>query len=113
MPGRRAIPPKSAQFAPNTDVEDPAISRAVDQLRTGLQREQKRRDNDVITKDLVVGTNAIEHSLGREPAFVSVTPTVADASFGWALHLKNPHPDRQVLIDVVGVGQPGARIFVT
>lgn len=114
MAGRAVKPPRAVQLAPNTNVDDVEVSRALDEVRDAVQAQQRlNRDETLTTQDLVVGLNAIKHSLGRAFAFVSVAPTVADASFGWGIHLDNPHPDRQVLLDVVGVGQPGARIRIT
>lgn len=60
----------------------------------------------------MVGKNAINHALGRTPMFVSVSPGVADATFAYAVNADNPHPDRTVLIDVVGVAAPGSAVLV-
>jgi hypothetical protein len=59
------------------------------------------------TVDLVVGSNRIVHNLGRKPIGATITPTVADASFAWALGSSD---DRIAIITIVGVAQPKATI---
>lgn len=114
MPGRRSVPPKSRPSLATGAVEDVKTARAVDQMKTAVQQLQAGPAFDHIETDLAVGTNAVSHALGRDARHVSITPTIADATFAWALNTTdNPHPDRQVLIDVVGVAQPGARILVS
>lgn len=109
MGTRSARRPPSVASASAIRVADPTTERAIAELR-----KPQRAGQDVVTADLKVGTNAVQHSLGRAPRFVSVSPTVADATFAWARSAQpNPHPDRQVLIDVVGVAQPGATILVS
>jgi hypothetical protein len=56
---------------------------------------------------LVVGSNRIVHNLGRKPIGATITPTVADASFAWALGSSD---DRIAIITIVGVAQPKATI---
>lgn len=85
----------------------------MDEVRVAAQSALDRREVFSATADLAIGTNVVQHGLGRAPIHVVVTPTVASTSFAWALHTTNPHPDRQVLIDVVGVAQPGARILLS
>lgn len=113
MAGRRAVQAGTAAQIPNTNLDDPTISRAVDDVRKAAQAALDRRTFDIVATDLVVGLNVVKHSLGRAPQHINVKPTVADATFAWAEHTDNPHPDRQVLIDVVGVAQPGASVFVS
>jgi hypothetical protein len=114
MAGRRPQPILAKARAVATNLDDATTSRAVDEVRAAAQTALDRRSFYIVPKvDLVVGTNAVPHSLGRAPVFVSVMPTVADATYAWAVHTNNPHPDRQVLIDVVGVAQPGASVFVS
>lgn len=114
MAARRPARINAKVRAAVTNIPDPLVSRAVDEVRTAAQTALDRPTFDVIEPvDLTVGTNAIEHGLGREPSHVNVTPTVADPAFAWAWNKDNPHPDRQVLIDIVGVAQPGASILVS
>ena len=108
MPARNATPPPAKRFAPSAQLDDPTINRVVDSLRREVQDAQSRASTYNTQADLVVGVNAVQHSLGRAVRSVIVTPTVADAAFAWCLVTNNPHPDRQVLIQVIGVGQPGA-----
>lgn len=108
MAGRRVDRPQAARFALAPQIADPIIGRALDQLRASVQDVQSTASVFTVQQDLKVGTNIIEHSLGRAVKSVTLTPSVADASFGWAMTTTgNPHPDRQVLIVVVGVDQPG------
>lgn len=107
------MPPQSAAQIPNTNLADPTISRAMDDVRKAAQTALDRRTFEIVPIDLVVGVNVVQHNLGRAPQHINVKPTVADAAFAWAEHTDNPHPDRQVLIDVVGVAQPGASVFVS
>lgn len=95
------------------DVDDPATARAIGALSTATQDLQAQAGLEVVATDLVVGANIVRHNLGRAPRFVQITPTVADASFGWAWIRTTPHPDRQVRIDVIGVDQPGAAVIVS
>lgn len=114
MAARRTQRINAKTQAAVTNIPDPLISRAVDEIRQAAQASLDRPTFAVIEPvNLTVGTNVVQHSLGREPSHVALTPTVADATFGWAWNKNNPHPDRQVLIDVVGVAQPGASILVS
>ena len=113
MAGRRPqrIRPAAAPIVPS--VEDAATDRALRVLSSAVGDAQARSAVDPITADLAVGSNYVRHGLGRAPRFVQVTPTVADATFGWAWVKTSPHADRQVRIDVVGVAQPGAVVIVS
>src|SRR5690349_1016772 len=108
--------PSKARSA-STNLRDPEVSRAVDEVRTAANTALARRSFDIVTGvSLAVGQNVVQHSLGRAPVFVMVMPTAAGGS--WSLHggsfsTDNPHPDRQVLIDVAGVAQPNAAVFVS
>lgn len=113
MPGRRAVQAGTAAQIPTTNIVDPTVSRAVDDVRRAAQSALDRRTFEIVPIDLVVGVNVVQHNLGRAPQYINVKPTVANATFAWAEHTDNPHPDRQVLIDVVGVAQPGASVFVS
>ena len=109
------IPAKHRSAA--TNLKDPTVSRAVDEVRTAAQEALDRRTSDIVNDvDLVVGTTAVQHNLGRAPVFVAVMMTVAGGS--WCVHggdvtVDNPHPDRQVLIDVASVAQTKAAVFVS
>lgn len=63
----------------------------------------------VLTVSLMVGTNRVNHGLGRRARGATVTPTVADATFAWAFATDNA---TQAIITVVGVPQPNATIEV-
>lgn len=54
---------------------------------------------------LVVGDNVISHGLNRIPNGATVTPTVADATFAWAMTAAT---NRTMTIAVVGAAQPKA-----
>lgn len=113
MAARRPQRPRHVDVAPTTNLEDATTSRAVDQVRAAVTKLQSRPNEQTITQDLVVGRNAIKHSLGRAFAHVSLRPSVADPTFAWAVASDNPQPDRQVIITVVGVDQPRASILVS
>lgn len=92
------------------DVNDPATSRALQALTEAVRSLQSRSLPSVVVADLQVGRNAVVHRLGRPPVFVAVQ--VAVSGFGYTVVADNPHPDRQVLIDVTGVAQPGSAVLV-
>jgi hypothetical protein len=81
-------------------------------VEQAVQQLQSPRSRDVVTFDLVIGSNHVRHSLGRDVVGYSLTATVADASFAHAIDATNPIPGREVWIDVIGAAQPGARIEV-
>lgn len=86
------------------------LARAVSDLATAQQRTEGQREPRArLTVDLQVGENRLVHGLGRAPHGCSVTPTVADATFGWALTERS---STQLTITVVGTGQPSASIEV-
>lgn len=60
-----------------------------------------------VTVDLVVGDNLVPHRLGITPRRCDVTPTVADASFAWAMTARN---ERTATITVVGIDMPSAEL---
>lgn len=74
-----------------------ASQRAADQLH----------DRSIRTVDLIVGDNVINHGLGRKPLAVSITPTVANAGWAWALTKAD---GRQATITCIGIAQPGAAV---
>lgn len=108
MAGRRAEAPIAKRQLAQTQIADPTVNRVLDGMRSAIVDVQSTSSVFDTTADLVVGVNAVKHSLGRAVKAVVLTPTVADATFAWAIVTNNPHPDRQVLINVIGVGQPGA-----
>lgn len=76
-----------------------SAQRAADQLK----------DRAVITRDLVVGDTVITHGLGRAPTGATITPSVANATWAWALKSTTT---TQIIITCVGVAQPGAVLEV-
>jgi hypothetical protein len=62
--------------------------------------------------DLVIGTNVIAHSLGRDVVGVDVTPSSALSSFAWSINRANPDPSTEVWIDVVGDDMPDCTVRV-
>lgn len=93
-------------------VDDPTTARALDSVTAAVTDLQSIRDRDHLTADLIVGTNKIQHGLGRAPIGYTITPTVADATFAHAINKSNPRPELELWITVVGVGQPGAAVEV-
>jgi hypothetical protein len=88
---------------------DPAkVSRHLSDLVTAVDATARRTaDRTVVTADLVVGDNRIAHGLGRPARGATVTPTVADASFAWAL---TGGDTKQAVITVIGVAQSKATV---
>lgn len=112
MAARRTTPPRAAVALSTPPVDDRKVSRALAQIDQAVQELQAAPARDVLTFDLVVGSNHVRHSLGRAVKGYSLTPTVADATFAHALDTSNSRPDREVWISVIGAAQPGARIEV-
>lgn len=112
MAGRRPTPPRAAANVAKVDVPDEATARAIEALRDAVQRLQGQVSSQIIEVDLAVGLNVVPHSLGRAVRVVQVTPSVADASFAFALRRSTLLAERQVLIEVVGTAQPGATLLV-
>jgi hypothetical protein len=93
---------RARQFAPvSGDVQTRQViqsaQRAADQLR----------DRTVVVADLVVGDTTLNHGLGRKPRGATVTPTVANAAWAWALKSATRS---QMTLTCVGVAQPGATV---
>ena len=85
-----------------------SLTRAVTDLSKAAARaEAKARDRSTVVVDLIVGENVVRHGLGRAPTGAQVTPTVADATFAWALTATTVS---LMSITVVGVAQPGATV---
>lgn len=112
MAGRRAKPPGGVERVVSVEVADTQTDRALTRIREAIDRLDRAQKYDVIEFDLVVGTNKIPHGLGRPVAGYSLTPTVADPTFAHAIDRDNPRPDLTVWIEVVGVAQPKAILFV-
>lgn len=66
-------------------------------------------DRRAVVVDLIVGRNRFDHGLGARARGVTVCPTVPDAAFAWSFSIDN---DRQVVITVLGIDQPGAIVEV-
>lgn len=80
------------------------------QLADTVQRTADQiSDRAVLAVDLIVGANVLDHELGRVPAGATVSPTVADATWAWAVTSRD---DRQLTITCVGVAQPSASVEV-
>lgn len=112
MASRRPQRPRAVEALAVADVADEATQRALTQVTVAVKRLQGARDRALVTADLTIGTNKLPHGLGRAVDGYALTATVASAAFAHALNLSNPHPEREVWIDVVGVNQPGARVEV-
>lgn len=70
---------------------------------------QARTPRSAITIDLVIGDNRIPHGLGRKSRGANVSPTTANAAFGFS---HAPDGDLIAVITVVGVAQPGATVEI-
>lgn len=110
MPANKPSRPKTrARHRPYIAGTEDA-SRAISQLAESVQRtEAKVGDRSTSIVDLSVGANSVAHRLGRRPIGASITPTVADASFAWAM---GETSTTVVVITVVGVAQLGATLEV-
>ncbi len=105
MPAQRPIRPRTRPMLVAPDVNDSATSRALADVSASVGELERNGTRSRTRFDLVVGDNRITHGLGRVPFGANVTPTVADASFAWAL---TDADERTAIITVVGVDQPGA-----
>lgn len=90
---------------------DPAsVSRHLSDLATAQQATEKRiAGRNQVTVTLPVGATRINHGLGRKALGCNVTPTVADATWAWAMTAAD---DKQVTITTVGIAQPNARVEI-
>ena len=97
MPRPRIVTPAAGDdYNPLTQRQTTeGAQRAADQLRD--------RSGQVVS--LAIGANVMNHNLGRKPSSVAITPTVADATWAWALTAADAG---QATITCVGVAQPGA-----
>jgi hypothetical protein len=103
MPAQRPQRPatRARVMAPADDYDTRMLSDAAQQTADQI------RDRSRVVVNLVVGANVVTHRLGRAPTVVAITPTVADATWAWALTAKDA---RQATITCVGVAQPGASL---
>jgi hypothetical protein len=106
---KRKRPPVRAQLSTGTPISgDPIISRHLSELGDAQEQQQGRLgDRKQVTASLVVGSNRVNHGLGRPARTCHVTPSVADASFSYALTSSD---SRTATITVVGVAQPSCAV---
>lgn len=112
MAGRAVQKPRSVPLVSAPNVEDQDTQRALDSITSSVSRLQSDRLRQVVTSDLAIGTNKVQHGLGRRAAGYTLVATVADAAFAHAVDDANPHPEREVWIVVIGAAQPGARLEI-
>lgn len=113
MPARRPQRPPTRLALLPSRVQDKATQRAFDEVNEHLEGVTSSGvlQRQVLTFDLVVGTNKVSHGLGRPVRGYTLTPTVADATFAHALaDGSNTQRTVSVWITVVGVNQPGATL---
>lgn len=109
MPAKRPQRP-----APRTQISTGAITdldgaeRAISALADQVS-QQTSLPRVAVVADLEIGSNRVIHLLGRKPIGITLTPTVADATFAWALIAKD---ERTITISVLGAAQPKATIEV-
>lgn len=97
-------PVRPRQFAP---VSDDSTIRQVSQ--SAQRAADQLRDRDVVVANLTIGDTTLNHGLGRKPRGISVSPTVANAT--WAFALKSSTPT-QIVITCVGTTQPNATVEI-
>jgi hypothetical protein len=110
MPAQRPRRPltRQHQTAPVNGAE--VTSFALRQVSNVAQRAADQlRDRVVLQRDLIVGDTVINHELGRTPSGVTITPSVASATWAWAIKSRS---QTQLTITCVGVAQPGAILEV-
>lgn len=112
MAGRRIVPTRPVVGLQTPNVSEATTQRAIDVLTGSISALQAKRNRDVITANLIVGTNRVRHGLGRALSGYTLTPTTANAGFAHALDKTNPRPDLEVWITVIGVAQTGATVEV-
>lgn len=105
---KRTAPPAKQQLVTGTAVnmDPPTVSRLLSELATsqdGMARQIGARSS--MTIDLAIGANVVNHGLGGKPRGCSVSPTVADVTFAWAMTSAD---DKQATISVLNVAQPSA-----
>lgn len=88
----------------------PDASAPIRDIATSMQRIGRQiRDRATVIVTLGVGATRITHGLGRKPEGATVTPTVANATWAWALTASD---ERQITITCVGIAQPNATVEV-
>lgn len=112
MAARRGERPRAVATTAAPRVDDAKTERALAAIRASIERLQEAPQRDVLTFDLVIGTNKIRHGLARPVRGYTITATTASAAFAHALDRTNPRPDLEVWISVVGTDQDGAVIEV-
>lgn len=105
MPAKRPPLVRTRDRLADVSADTPeGLSRTVDELsRQVLRLEPTPRS--AVQVDLRVGSNRVVHNLGRKPRGATVTPTVADATFAWALTSAD---ERTAVIAVAGIAQDRA-----
>ena len=112
MPAKRPQRPilHPAHVGTAGDIKPAEVPRVIGKMSDALKLALGRiRDRVVLTVDLAVGANRLNHDLGRTPDGVHITPTTADATWAWALTSKDA---KQIVITTVGVAQTGATVEV-
>lgn len=112
MAGRTAQKPRSVALVTAPSVGDETTQRALDAITASISRLQSDRLRQVVTANLAIGTNKVQHGLGRKAAGYTLTATVADAAFAHAVDDVNPHPEREIWIVVIGAAQLNARLEI-
>jgi len=105
MAAKKPAPPpvRPRVFAPTSGEVTPFTQR---QIAEGAQRSSSQvKDRSGTPVDLKSGANVVNHGLGRKPRGITVTPTVLDAAWAYALTSSD---DRQATITCAGSDQPGA-----
>ena len=110
QPRQRPRPRQQLQTGTLISTDPAAVSRALSDLATAQQATERRaRDRDQVTVTLPVGSTRVPHGLGRKAMGCAVCPTVADATWAWAMTAAD---DKTITIATVGVDQPNARVEV-
>jgi hypothetical protein len=105
MPATRVTRPKVRTALIGASVADPATDRALTDAGDAIARLEASGTRSAVVRDFAIGSNRVPHGLGRKPRGASLTPTVADAAFAWAMASAD---ERFVVINVIGAAQPGA-----
>ena len=107
---QRPRPRQQLQTGTLMTADPAAVSRHLSDLATAQQATDRRVvDRNQITVTLPVGATRINHGLGRKAQGCSVTPSVADATWAWAMTAAD---DKTITLTTVGVAQPNARVEV-
>lgn len=108
MPASRPVRVSTRDQVVGHEASTPdSIERAIAELGRLMPQIASRSQ---FVADLVIGDNRVNHNLGRLPKHVTLMPTVADATFAWAV---TSMTERQLVIEVAGAAQPGASIEVS